>query len=70
MRSFATIVFRILGALLGVTSVVIGVLALLYFDEVRMLSRVAGGISMILSGVYFVNYGFTGRRYLLKRPPS
>ena len=60
---------RVLGVVLGVLFVVLGVCALAYFTEVGTLQRIAGGLAMIGTGVYFVNYGVTGRRYLLGRPP-
>lgn len=63
------ILLRVLGAMVGVLLVVLGVSALAYFTEVGILQRIAGGIAMMGTGVYFLNYGMTGRRYLRGRPP-
>lgn len=69
MHRKPSMLIRVLGVALGVLLVVLGVCALIYFNEVGMLQRIVGGIAMIGTGVYFLNYGLTGRRYLLGRPP-
>jgi hypothetical protein len=69
MHRKPSMVIRVLGVALGVLLAVVGVCALIYFNEVGMLQRIAGGVAMIGTGVYFLNYGITGRRYLLGRPP-
>lgn len=60
---------RVLGAMLGLLFIVLGVCALAYFTEVGILQRFIGGVAMIGTGIYFLNYGATGRRYLFGRPP-
>lgn len=69
MRRKLMVVFRALGAMLGVLFIVLGVSVLGYFTEVGMLRRVAVGITMIVLAVYLLNYAITGRRYLFGRPP-
>lgn len=64
-----TMLLRVLGAMLGLSFLVLGMCALAYFTEVATFQRVAGGLAMIGTGVYFLNYGITGRRYLSGRPP-
>jgi hypothetical protein len=64
-----TPLLRVLGAILGLLFVILGVCALVYFSEIGTLQRMAGGFAMIGTGIYFLNYGITGRRYLLGRPP-
>jgi len=64
-----TMLLRVLGAVLGLMFVVLGACALAYFTEVGMFQRIAGGLAMIGTGIYFLNYGATGRRYLFGRPP-
>lgn len=65
----AAILLRTLGVVLGVLFVILGICALAYFTEVGLFQRIVGGIAMIGTGTYFVNYGMTGRRYLFGRPP-
>lgn len=69
MPRSSKMLLRVIGVLLGVLLVALGLSALICFTEVGTLQRVAGGLAMIGTGVYFVNYGITGRRYLRGRPP-
>ena len=63
------LLMRLLGLLLGVMLIVLGVCAFIYFTEIGVFQRIFGGIAMIVTGVYFANYGITGRRYLFGKPP-
>jgi hypothetical protein len=60
---------RVLGGILGVLLIALGVCALAYFTEVGFFQRLVGGVGMMGTGIYILNYGITGRRYLLGRPP-
>jgi hypothetical protein len=62
-------VIRILGVILGIGLIVLGVCALKYFTEVGVFQRILGGVGMIGTGIYLINYGITGRRYLSGGPP-
>ncbi len=57
------------GAILGTLFVIVGGIALFFFDEVAPAKRVIGGISIVFLGIYFINYAVTGRSYLRGRPP-
>jgi len=69
MPNSPAMLLRVLGAMLGLSFLVLGACALAYFTEVGMFQRVAGGLASIGTGVYFLNYAITGRRYLSGRPP-
>jgi hypothetical protein len=57
-------IIRMLGVLLGALFIVVGVFAILYFDEFSIVRRILGGIAIIAMGSYFVHYGITGRQVL------
>ena len=57
------------GGLVGALCVILGGAAIVFFDEIALVKRIIGGISILVAGIYFINYAMTGRRYLRGRPP-